>query len=231
MDSGRPPDRLPAILSRADALVRDEEAVAIRAAVRAAEQKSAGEIVPLLVEAVDEHPEAVWKAAALGAVAAGAAAALLRPLLPGWGAAPLWLALPALAGALLGALAGRAVPGLARWLIGARRLDQRVDACAAEAFLRHELFHTRDRSGILILIALFEHRVRILADQGIHAAVPGETWTRLAAETAAAMRRGSVGEALRAAVERCGELLAEHGPRRRADDANELPDAPVSERR
>lgn len=220
MDSGRPPDRLPAILSRADALVRDEEAVAIRAAVRAAEQKSAGEIVPLLVEAVDEHPEAVWKAAAL-----------LRPLLPGWGAAPLWLALPALAGALLGALAARAVPGLARWLIGARRLDQRVDACAAEAFLRHELFHTRDRSGILILIALFEHRVRILADQGIHAAVPGETWTRLAAETAAAMRRGSAGEALRAAVERCGELLAEHGPRRRADDANELPDAPVSERR
>jgi len=164
-------------LSRAEALVRDDEAAAIRAAVRAAEQKSAGEIVPLLVEAVDDHPEAVWKAATLGAVAAGAAAALLRPLLPGWGAAPLWLALPALAGALLGALAASALPALARWLVGGRRLDQRVDACAAEAFLRHELFRTRDRSGILILIALFEHRVRILADEGIHAAVPGETWS------------------------------------------------------
>lgn len=212
-------------------LIREEEAAGIRAAVREAEARSAGEIVPVLVEAADDHPGALWKAATFGALVAAAAAALVRPLLPGWGTAPLWLALPAALGALAGALAATALPGLRRLLVGARRLDERVDACAAEAFLRHEVFRTRDRSGILLLIALFERRVRILADEGIHAAVPRETWERVAAEAATAMRRGTPAEALRRAVEQCGELLAEHGPRRRADDANELPDAPVSEPR
>jgi len=218
-------------LSRSNELIREEEAAAIQAAVREAEARSAGEIVPVLVEAADDHPGALWKAATFGALAAAAGAALVRPLLPGWGTAPLWLALPAALGALAGALAVTSIPALRRRLIGERRLDERVDACAAEAFLRYEVFRTRDRSGILILIALFEHRVRILADEGIHAAVPRETWERLAGEAAAAMRRGSPAEALRRAVERCGELLAEHGPRRRTDDANELPDAPVSEPR
>ena len=43
----------------------DEEA--IRAAVADAEQRSAGEVVPWIVEACDPYPEAGWKAAALGA--------------------------------------------------------------------------------------------------------------------------------------------------------------------
>ncbi|MCB9377639.1 MAG: TPM domain-containing protein [Holophagales bacterium] len=218
-------------MSRDKELIREKEAAAIRAAVQEAESQSAGEIVPVLVEAADGHPGAYWKAATFGALAAATAAALVRPLLPGWGTAPLWLALPAALGALLGALAASALPGLRRRLVGDERLDERVDACAAEAFLRHEVFRTRDRSGILILVALFEHRVRILADEGIHAAVPRETWQRVAAEAASEMRRGSPGEALRRAVERCGELLAEHGPKRREDDVNELPDAPVSEPR
>jgi len=218
-------------LSRSKDLIREEDASAIRAAVREAESRSAGEIVPVLVEAADDHPGAYWKAATLGALAAATSAALVRPLLPGWGTSPLWLALPAALGALVGALAVAALPGLRRLLVGDQRLDERVDACAAEAFLRHEVFRTRDRSGILILIALFEHRVRILADEGIHAAVPRETWERLATEAASDMRRTSPGDALRRAVERCGELLAEHGPKRREDDVNELPDAPVSEPR
>lgn len=196
-----------------------------------AESRSAGEIVPLLVEAADDYPAAGWKSATLGALSAAAVAALIRPLLPGWGTSPLWLVLPTALGALLGALAARGLPGWRRWLIGAARLEERVDASAAEAFLRHEVFRTRDRSGILILIALFERRVRILADEGIHAAIPAETWEQVAGEAAATVRARGAGEALRRAVERCGELLAQRGPERRADDRNELPDAPISERR
>ncbi len=218
-------------MSRSGALVNEQEAAAIRAAVRVAESQSAGEIVPLLVDAVDDHPAAAWKAATLGALATAAAAALIRPLLPGWGTSPLWLALPAVLGAVLGALTAWALPGWRRWLIGPARLDERVDASAAEAFLRHGVFRTRDRSGILILIALFERRVRILADEGIHAAIPSETWELVAREAATTVRTVGAGEALRRAVERCGELLAESGPRRRTDDHDELPDAPVSERR
>jgi len=217
-------------LTPSEPLVSDAESEAIRAAVAAAERNSAGEIVPLLVDAADDYEMADWKGATLGALLAALVAAALHALRPSWGAALVWLVLPGALGALGGALAARFSAPLRRLLVGEERLDDCVEACAFDAFLRHGVHRTRDRSGILILIALFEHRVRILADEGIHAAVPAETWETLARETAAAVRDGRPGEALRRAVERCGALLAEQGPRRRSDDANELPDAPRSER-
>jgi putative membrane protein len=213
-----------------DSLVSDAEAQAIRAAVAAAEQASAGEIVPVLVDAADDYELADWKGATLGALLAALGAAIVHAWRPSWGPAATWLVLPAALGALAGALSARYSPPLRRLLIGAERLDDCVEARAFEAFLHHGVFRTRDRSGILILVALFEHRVRILADEGIHAAVPAATWEALARDTALAVRGGRPGDALARAVERCGTLLSEHGPRRRADDANELPDAPLSER-
>lgn len=217
-------------MSHPESLVSEAESEAIRAAVAAAERASAGEIVPLLVEAADGYEVADWKGATLGALLAALAAAALLALRPVWGPAVSWLVLPVGAGALAGVLVARFSAGARRWLAGRERLDEMVESRAFEAFVRHGVHRTRDRSGVLILVALFERRVRILADEGIHAAVPAETWDALAAETARAMRGGRPGPALRAAVERCGELLAAHGPRRRADDRNELPDAPVSER-
>lgn len=224
------PVRLGSALSVHEPLVTDEESQAIRAAVVAAERASAGEIVPLLVDAADDYELADWKGATIGALLCALGAAVFHALRPIWGSASTWLVLPVALGALAGALAARFSPPLRRWLIGSARLDDCVEACAFEAFLHHGVFRTRDRSGILILVALFEHRVRILADEGIHAAVPAPTWEALARDTALAVRAGRPAAALVAAVERCGALLAEHGPRRRADDVNELPDAPLSER-
>ena len=224
------PGRLWAILSGHDPLVSDAESQAIRAAVAAAEQASAGEIVPLLVDAADDYELADWKGATLGALTLAAAAAALHALRPVWGPAATWLVLPAGAGALAGFLVARFSAAARRWLAGQERLDECVEARAFEAFLRQGVHRTRDRSGVLILVALFERRVRILADEGIHAAIPAETWEALARDTARAMRDGRPGPALLAAVERCGELLAARGPRRRTDDTNELPDAPLTER-
>lgn len=224
------PGRLGAILGGHDPLVSDAESQAIRAAVAAAERASAGEIVPLLVDAADDYELADWKGATLGALLLALAAAALHAVRPVWGPAPGWLVAPVAAGALAGFLVARFSDAARRWLVGPERLDECVEARAFEAFLRQGVHRTRDRSGVLILVALFEHRVRILADEGIHAAIPAETWDALARETALAMRDGRPGPALLVAVERCGALLSAHGPRRRADDANELPDAPVSER-
>jgi putative membrane protein len=214
-------------LSATSPWVSEDEAAAIRDAVAAAERASAAEVVPVLVEAADAYAVADWKAAALGALFSAVAAALLERIDPSWGATAAWIALPPVAGAAAGALLARAFPGLRRSLVGAGALDERVEARAQEAFVENEVFRTRDRSGVLVLVALFEHRVRILADAGIHAQVPAERWSEIAAATAAAMRHDRPGEALRQAVVACGALLAERGPRRRGDDVNELPDAPV----
>ncbi|MBP1643751.1 MAG: hypothetical protein H6Q03_2420 [Acidobacteria bacterium] len=90
------------------------------------------------------------------------------------------------------------------------------------------MFATRERTGILIFVALLERSVVVLADSGVHPFVPDSEWRALAAAIAREMRTKTPGQALLAAVQRAGGQVAALGPRRRADDANELPDAPSS---
>lgn len=85
------------------------------------------------------------------------------------------------------------------------------------------IHRTRDRTGILILISLFEHRVHLLADEGINAKVSHETWQEIVATITAGLHNGNACDALCSAIERCAEILEGHFPRR-SDDRNELPD-------
>jgi putative membrane protein len=91
--------------------------------------------------------------------------------------------------------------------------------------LEEQVFATRDRTGVLIFVALFEHRVEILADEGIDERVADDAWDRICDELTAGIRRGAPTEALIHAVDRCVELLVAHGVE--ADDAgNQLSDRP-----
>jgi putative membrane protein len=205
----------------------DAQRAAIRQAVVDAEAGSGAELVPVLAARSDEYRVAEWRAALLGA-AAGVAVAAFAPELAGWSR---WAsgvpALLAVGGALAGFAAAR-IPSVRRAFSGAGELDARVEAAARDAFVEHEVFRTRDRTGLLLYVSLFERRVRILADEGVYRAVPEAVWRQVASETAARMRDGEPGEALLAAVRRAGELVGEHGPRRRPDDRNELPDPPAA---
>ena len=204
----------------------DAQRDSIRRAVENVERTSGAELVPVLVARSDAYRIADWRGATAGAVAGGVVHAL-APELAGWSAlapvAPLaWIA----AGALAAALAAR-WPALRRALAGGEELAARTAAGARAAFLANEVFRTRDRTGVLIYVSLFERRVEILADEGVYRAVPPPVWERLANEIAATMKRSRPEQAMLEALRRAGELVAEHGPRRRSDDANELPDAPV----
>lgn len=203
----------------------------IRQAVEEAELASGGEIVPVLVGACDDYEMALWKGAVLGALVGDGAVALCS--VTGW--APwvrgaFWWLLPGLVGLLIGALATAALPGWRRWLVGNERMRRRVEQEASARFLAHEVFRTRDRTGILILVATFERRVTVLADAGIRALVPEASWEDLAGAIAATVRREGPGPALLEAVRRAGGILAARGVPRRSDDRNELPDAPQVDR-
>jgi putative membrane protein len=202
---------------------RDE----VRRAVAEVERASGAELVPVIVASSDAYRVADWRAAVAGALAGGVAHAA-APDLAGWGLlapyAPLaWTALGAL-GATLAARWHR----LRRLLAGDAELAARVAAGARSAFLANEVFRTRDRTGVLIYVSLFERRVEILADEGVYRAVPQPEWERLAEEVAATMKGAAPEAAMLAAIRRAGELVAAHGPRRRDDDANELPDSPIT---
>jgi putative membrane protein len=97
---------------------------------------------------------------------------------------------------------------------------------AEAAFLEEQVFRTRDRTGILVFLALYEHRAVILADQGIHRAVPSGLWQELVDELVAGVAAGEAARALERTVRRCGEVLVEHRVARQPDDRDELDDRP-----
>jgi putative membrane protein len=195
---------------------------AIEAAVREVEGRSAGEIVPYAVERSDRYVRADWTGATLGALAASLAAAIVRWTGDLWGVpVAVWIALPPAAGAVLGWLVVLAVPAVRRALVGPEALAVRVQQRAIQAFVQEDVFKTRDRTGILILVSLFEHRVVVLADQGLNGLVSPSEWEDVVVRIAAGIRRGQPGPALAEGILRCAHLASRFPPR--PDDRDELP--------
>ncbi len=206
-------------------LFAEADLEAIRTATAQAERDTSGEVVTYVVARSDSYAASCWQAATLGALALSLAASFWH----GWGgywggAAWLWGTLPTALGAATGFFAVRFIPPLRRLMTAPETIDRRVGQRAAEAFLEEEVFRTRDRTGILLFLSLFERRVLVLADEGINAQVAPEEWQGLCDQLAAGVRAGSPGAALVAAIDQCGELLRQRGVDARADDQNELRD-------
>jgi len=200
----------------------DLEAVA--EAAREAELRTAGEIVPYVVGACDDYDEAGWKAAALGALAGAAGGFVVRFLAGVWGGSSAhWVVAPAVVVALAGFLVCRWFPAVRRSFVRDEILDLRARRRAATAFLDEEVFDTRERTGILIFVAVFEHRVVVMGDAGINQAVPDGAWEGVVDDVVAGIRRGQPAAALVDAIQECGRLLEEHRVEIRPDDADELP--------
>ena len=196
---------------------------AIRAAVAEAEQNTSGEIVPYLVEESDGYPSALWKGTALGAFAGALLAEAIYFLGDFWGGMiPLWIALPAAAGGAVGFLLSAYVPAIKRWMAGDSLLDLRTRQRAEMAFLEEEVFRTRDRTGILLFLSLFEHRVIVIGDSGINRQVEQGQWDGVVQTVVAGIRAGKPGEALVSGIRLCGELLERHGVAIQPDDFDEL---------
>ncbi len=198
---------------------------AIRQATGDAEKRTSGEIVPVVVGASDDYDEAAWKAAAFGALAAALVAGGVHGLGGFWmGMGWLWITAPTGAGAALGFLLARLWPGFRRAMVSPETLDLRVGRRARQAFLEEEVFATRERTGILIFLALFERRVVVIGDEAINRAVDPREWQDIVDRLIEGIRSGRPGPALVEAIGDCGALLEEHGVEIRPDDIDELDD-------
>lgn len=206
-------------------LLSPADLLAVTEAARRVEAASAAEIVPYLVRESDGYESPLWKGATLGAVFAASIAGATLLARETWGGATFaWTALPALTGALLGAFLGSSVPAIRRSLAGRGAIERRVRRRAQAAFLEEEIWRTRERTGVLIFVSLFERRVEILADQGLNAKVTQAEWDGIARQLAAQLRADQARDGLLQAIEGCGTLLQKHGFTRPADDRNELRD-------
>lgn len=208
-------------------LFSPSDLAAIRAAAAVAEARTGGELVVYVVGRCDPYTDARFRAAGGAAVLAALAAGLVHQAGEHWGGSGLlWIGLPVVAAAVAAYALTALLPALQRWLTDEAVLDRRVGQRAAEAFLEEEVFATRDRTGVLLFLAAFEHRVLVLADSGIRAMVPGAEWRSIADDLAAGIRHGRQAEALIEAIGRCGRLLEERGVGRRDDDRDELANEP-----
>jgi len=210
-----------------DRLLTPADRERIEEAARRAETHTSGEIVPYLVAACDDYDDACWKAGALGAMLLALVAGATHQLggfWAGWSLA--WISLPAFVGAAAGYVTARCVAPVRRWLVPSDVLELRVRRRAMTAFVEDEVFATRDRTGILLFVALFERRVVVLGDAGINRAVdPGE-WTSIVDTLTRQIRGRRLVDGLVEAIEACGELLVRHRLDIRPDDTDELSNEP-----
>lgn len=198
----------------------EEARTRVEAAVREAETRSAGQIVPVVVERSDGYPEARFRGALLAAALATALVLVLH--------LPLTLAelaLLQLGAGLAGALLALWDP-VERLLAGRAELALATRDRALRAFHEHGLHRTAEGTGVLVFASLFERRAIVMGDHGIHARMGDEAWQRAVDALTAGMRRGDPAAGFCEAIALCGGTLAEHFPRR-ADapgPGNELAD-------
>ncbi|EAT14210.1 hypothetical protein HTZ97_11020 [Desulfuromonas acetoxidans] len=190
----------------------------IRQAVAQAESNTSGEIVPLIVPCAGDYEHVEIRFGALLSMALTLLVLWWTPMVPLWGIAAVMAA-----SYLLGRLVVRITPGLKHFLVGKATMNDTVSEKAFSLFIQQGLHYTRDATGILILVCLFEKRVEILADRGINEKVDHQQWQQAVDTIVEGLHQGTMVKSLCQAIDSCGTLLAEHCPQRE-DDENELPD-------
>lgn len=203
---------------RAVAVLSDADREAVHAALRTAEERTIGEIVPVVLERSDDHPAADWLAG-LAFMLVGTA--VLTPHLP-WTQPALLLACQMVLLAI-GFGCARCVPSFKRLFIRGARATEVAGEQAFQEFYGNDLHKTEAATGVLLFVSLLEHRVIVLGDRGIADVVPGEAWQETDAAILQGIRAGSLRDGLIQGIERAGDVLAEHFPYEDGD-RNELPD-------
>lgn len=109
-----------------------------------------------------------------------------------------------------------------------KRALTRPSVLAQWVWLRAELeFHregmgkTADRTGILILLSLFERRAVVLADKAINEKLEKDVWQEVVDSVVDGVKKGQLADNLELAIKQCGNLLTKHFPIK-PGDTNEL---------
>jgi putative membrane protein len=206
---------------KAENFFTDQEKERLRQAVVGAESKTAGEIVPMIVTSSARYTEIEL----LGVIAGLFVGMIIEGIWSDpWGSPyfQLWPVIGSVIGFLLCRLSMSK-----RLLASSKRVRDAVHTLALASFTDQGLHHTKDHTGILILISLVEHRVEVLADRGINQKVSPGTWDEIVGIITIGIKSGKACDAFCQAIERCGNILAEHFPRA-ADDRDELPNRLVT---
>ncbi len=196
----------------------DEKRIA--EAIRAAEQKTCGEIFCVMAAASSNYRFVPIARAALVALAVPLPLFYFTPL---WAEQIYFVQIATfIACAIVFSLPGLRFALVPRWI-----KRDRASVEAKRQFAAHGLHLTEQRTGVLIFASIAERYVEIIADSGINDKVSPEVWNQAVAAMIAKIKQGQAVEGFLEAIRICGEVLAKHFPPG-AIDKNELPNKLVS---
>jgi putative membrane protein len=207
----------------------DSDLQRIKQAVKDAEDKISGEIVPVIVDRSGVYSVANYKSSLMLAAFAFVVMIVLDRYVITDAANtlfydPVFIFITVVIGGLIGALLPNLLPSLKRILVSQAQLDIATRQRAETSFLQEEVFNTRHRTGIMIFISFFEHEVIVMSDRGISKVVDQKQWDKIVFDLIGNIRNGKMVDGIEGAIKRCGEILLEKGFHKTDDDVNELRD-------
>jgi len=183
-------------------------------AVKAAEARTSGQIVPVVVpRSRDYH-----------LLHRAFAAAFLDTLFM----LGLGVFVPSLHLTLLNVLAIATVFGVSCLILLStpprRWVEAAVRQRAMVAFVEHGVYRTREENGVLLFASLYERKVVVLGDRAVHEKLGDEHWNRTVATLVAGIRAGDPAGGFCKAIADIGEEMAKAFPRGSSSKPNELSD-------
>ncbi len=202
-------------------VLTDEEQRELSDLVGRIEQRTASELVVVVLPRSLGYAEyRVTASLAVGFAGAGAMS-FFSPMWPGHVVLGIQMLL-ALASYLL--LRNRT---LLRWCIPKSVMARAVHERAEQLFVGLGVTETRERSGVLVLLSTIERRVELLADRGIYQHLGADVWHQLVIELTQSIGSGAAKAGLERLLSGLGDELAVRYPAR-ADDIDELPNRIVT---
>jgi putative membrane protein len=195
----------------------ETERRSVEAAIAAAEKSTTAEFVAVVAHRVDRYHVA--------SLAAGILAALIAALIvwwrDPWASALVVLAAQCVAFGIVYGISE--LTPLAVRLAPRRAREAKTRRLAQLLFLDRGLASLPAQNGVLLLVALAERQVEIIAAQGIHGLAGGAEWRKIVDGFTAKAKSGAVALALEGAITDLGALLARHFPAG-PGDRNHVPD-------
>jgi len=122
-----------------------------------------------------------------------------------------------------GAVLTGGLPGLLRLAVGRKRLAKSTEIMARACFQKGGIHHTRDKTGVLILVAVLERQIAVIPDRGVEWAVPPGEWEKIRLGFNSIFRAKNPAAALLANLETLQTVFSRYIPQVE-DDTNDLPD-------
>jgi len=186
--------------------ISENERRAIEAAIREAEQATSAEFVAAIAGRVERHHAVSLSAGLVSALVVTLVAIWRDP----WISVAISLGLQCAGFAIVYAVFE--LTALSAWLAPPRMRAMKVRRLARLLFFERGLGALPGHNGVLLLVALAERQVEIVADHGIDSLAGTGEWQRIVDAFTATARAGRVAAALETAIRDLGTVLGRHFP-------------------